>query len=142
MTLASYLGQLKRADLRFKQLMERAEEWHNIATSTGLNIDGDKDRVQTSKCYDKMEKAILEATECERLALEEYSDLVNLKKTIEKQLSDMSNSEYGLILEYYYIKDLTLGEICGILGYTERNLKRIKKRAIIEFETKYEKCYK
>jgi DNA-directed RNA polymerase specialized sigma subunit len=89
-----------------------------------------------------MEKAILEATECERLALEEYSDLVNLKKTIEKQLSDMSNSEYGLILEYYYIKDLTLGEICGILGYTERNLKRIKKRAIIEFETKYEKCYK
>lgn len=142
MTLASYLGQLKRADLRFKQLMERAEEWHNIATSTGLNIDGDKDRVQTSKCYDKMEKAILEATECERLALEEYSDLVNLKKTIEKQLSDMSNSEYGLILEYYYIKDLTISEICGILELSERSMKRKKNKAMYEFEEKFGSCYK
>lgn len=142
MTLASYLGQLKRADLRFKQLIERAEEWHNIATSTGLNTDGDKDRVQTSKKYDKMEKAIVEAIEYERQAKEEYGNLVTLKRTIETQLSTMSKPEYSLILEYFYIKDLTILEIGGILRMSERTTKRYKRSAIEEFEKKYGDCYK
>jgi len=140
MTIASYLGQLKYADLRFKRLLEKAEEWHNIAIGTGMNTDGNADRVQTSKRYDKMESAIIEANEYERLMTEQYASFVKLKATIEQQLSSMSKFEYGLVLEYFYIQGLTEGEISAILGVTERTLRRYKREAIQEFDEKYG-CY-
>lgn len=142
MTIASYLGQLKYADLRFKRLLEKAEEWHNIAIGTGLNTDGSGDRVQTSKRYDKMESAIIEANEYERLMAEQYADYVKLKGTIERQLASMSKFEYGLVLDYYYIQGLTEGEISAVLGTTERTLKRYKRAAIQEFDERYGECYR
>lgn len=142
MTIASYLGQLKYADIRFKQLMEKAEEWHNIAIGTGLNTDGSGDRVQTSKRYDKMESAIIEAAEYEKQAIENYSRLVKLKGTIENQLASLSKVEYGMILEYYYVKNLTEGEVSAILGMPERSLKRYKSEAIREFDDKYGHLYR
>ena len=142
MTIASYLGQLKYADLRFKRLLEKAEEWHNIAIGTGMNTDGNGDRVQTSKRYDKMESAIIEANEYERLMQEQYADYVKLKATIEQQLLNMSKFEYGLVLEYFYIQGLTEGEISAILGVTERSLRRYKREAILEFDEKYGDCYR
>lgn len=122
--------------------MEKAEEWHNIAIGTGLNTDGNGDRVQTSKRYDKMESAIIEAAEYERQAIENYSRLVKLKGTIENQLASLSKVEYGMVLEYYYIKNLTEGEASAILGVTERTIRRYKREAIQEFDNKYGDCYR
>ena len=70
------------------------------------------------------------AIDLESEILDEINELLDLQKAAHEIINSVQDDTERLILQYYYIDRLGMGEIATEIGYTLRQTQRIKKRAL------------
>ena len=133
----AYLGQLKTIDGRIKCKLEEAERWRDIAENRSGHIGLVK--VQSSPTPDKMAEAITKAIEYERESRMLAEQLVNTKHALIKQIEDIGNDRYYLVLNMYFIRNMKYKDIQNEMDCTFNNVKKSLRDAIASFGEKYEK---
>lgn len=135
MTVKEYLTQMITIDRQIEGKLEDAENWRSIARSTSAPISDMK--VQTSSSGGRIEGAVINAVQCEREAYESAQRLMFTKAKIMKQIDDMDNKTYSVILHDKYISNLPLKQISDNIHYTYDSTKRIHGFALSAFYLKY-----
>ena len=136
MDVKEYLSKLDNIDTRIKDKISEANKWHEIAKNTSAPVL--KERVQTSKKYDKQGDAIALALDFELESRELAIQLANLKHTITKQIDGVNNELYYNILKQYYVyENKSFTDIGRKIGYGAKQTSRYYKKALQFFAEKY-----
>lgn len=133
----AYLSQLKTIDRRIKCKLEEAEKWRGIAENRSNHISEVK--VQTSSKTDKMAEAVTKAMEYEEESRALAERLVETKHHMISQMEGLDNDRHYLILNMYFVQDMTYNKIQTELDCTFNNVKKSLRDAVKAFGDKYEK---
>ena len=137
LTTKQYLGQLSTIERLIANKKREAERWHEIASSLCGEPDGD--RVQRSSTSDKMAAAVATAVDCEKDAERLTLRLVNLRKKILREIDSMERAEERIVLNEYYVCNMSVSDIAAEWQKSPRHVIRVKKQAESEF---YERTLK
>lgn len=97
----------------------------NPAQQAGSSAGNDKKMLKIMKKIEEKEKKIKELRN-------EYYDCLD---RIDAVLEHMQDEESKVLIDWYILK-MPKNDICKDIGYSERNMWRIKKRALESFEAK------
>ena len=78
------------------------------------------------------EAGVCKMFDIEREFLKQLDRLMSLKKEIIDAINTIDNIEYQLILENYYICNMTWKEVAKEMSYSERQLYRLRDKALAE----------
>lgn len=125
--------------------LTEAEKWREIAfsRSIGSSKGVSTDFVKANHNPDKAIDAIIKSADYQREAERISESMVELKHTIETQISNINNDEYYNILHSYYIDEKSLNDISKELKstYSYKSAKRKYEAAVNHFEELYGECY-
>ena len=131
LTTKQYLGQLNTIERLIVSKKREAERWREIAS--GLCGEPDGDRVQRSAMPDKMAAAVATAIDCEKTAERLMLRLVNMRKRILREIDKMEKAEERIVLNEYYVCNMSVSDIAAEWRKSPRHVIRVKKQAEIEF---------
>ena len=123
-----FLSQAKNIDKRIetkKIMLERHRDMAAKCTATLSDMPKNM-RVNSSNT----EGGVCKMFDIERDFLKQLDRLMSLKKKIINAINAVSDTELQLILEQYYICDMTWNEIAKGLHYSERQLYRLRDKAL------------
>lgn len=109
--------------------------------SVSISTNMDKDRVQSSGSHDKLGESVAKIVDLERETNDIVSELAEKKKVIIKQIDDMTNDDYYVILTYRFVQKMEFREIFLKMKISERKMYTVYKQALKEFERLYGKYY-
>lgn len=139
MTTKQYLNQIKRLDKMIENKLDEIYRLREMSVSISTNMD--KDRVQSSGSHDKLGESVAKIVDLERETNDIVSELAEKKKTIIKQIDDMSNDDYYLVLTYRFVQKMEFREIFLKMKISERKMYTVYRQALKEFERLYGKYY-
>lgn len=121
-----------------ESLKRRKDELEAALTAIG-GIRYDKEDIQMSIANDRMADKVIELAD---LTVEYTESLIRVNEAVieaDRRLSDMQSSTCARILRMKYLMDSrhSFGWIGDELGYTERQIKRLHKKGIEEFERSF-----
>ena len=139
MTTKQYLNQIKRLDKMIENKLDEIYRLREMSVSISTNMD--KDRVQSSGSHDKLGESVAKIVDLERETNDIVSELAEKKKVIIKQIDDMTNDDYYVILTYRFVQKMEFREIFLKMKISERKMYTVYKQALKEFERLYGKYY-
>ena len=133
MDVQQWLEQVKKLDELINAKLAERQRLIEIATDISpREIDG-MPHSNTGSVSQKMQNAVINlvmlANEINRL-VDQY---VDHKQEVVKSLEELSAVQYG-VLHRYYIRYMTLEQIAEDMGYSVRQIMRIKKKSLQNLE--------
>ena len=133
MDVQQWLEQVKKLDELINAKLAERQRLIEIATDISpREIDG-MPHSNTGSVSQKMQNAVINlvmlANEINRL-VDRY---VDHKQEVVKSLEELSAVQYG-VLHRYYIRYMTLEQIAEDMGYSVRQIMRIKKKSLQNLE--------
>ena len=127
------LEQVKKLDQLIDAKLSERERLKEIATNIIPRPLDDMPHSNTGMVSRTMEDAIINLIMLEQELDKLIDKYVDYKKHIVSLLEQLPEKEYG-VLHKYYIKRMTLEDIAEKMGYCERQISRIKKKALENLE--------
>lgn len=128
MTAKEYLGQIRLADIKIRQLQDRLDSMKSL----GGAIQYDKPLVQSTPANIQEEKLIT-LIDMEREIEEEKTRQEDLKNKITLEIQRLTNKQYIQILYYRYVLDMRPEEVAVVMCYEYDSARIITKRARMAF---------
>lgn len=124
-----YLNQVQDADkmiqLKQKQLKELNAQKYAIGGQ-----DYSKDRVQTSTAGDSIQRLIVKIVDLEKEIKKDIDYFIDLKAKIMRQIDSLHDADDKVFLYAKYFEYKKHSQISAEMGYCERNIVKIHKRAL------------
>lgn len=139
MTTDKYLSQINRCDHVIKNKMAEIQKLSNMATS--ISISPKEVDVQSSGNPDKMGSAVAKIADLQNEIKELVCEFVEKRRVIIGQIDSMENTDVYIVLYAHYVDNKDWNLISVEMGYSYRNIMRLKKRALQEFEKRYGEIY-
>lgn len=133
MTAMKYLLQIDRLDKQINNKQFEIYQLKELATSVKA-VTYDTDRVQTSLEGDKIGNAISKIVEEEDKLANLVMKYMAKKRKIIDQIEQLDKPIYARILFLRYVERKTYEEIACETCYSFRNVTRLHKKALAEFE--------
>ena len=128
MTAKEYLEQAPTIDQRINSKLEQLSELKALATRTTHVLR--QDVVDQTRDVHSREEIIAKIIDMEREIKAEVDRLMDLKREICQAISQVKNPTYHTLLELKYLSCLKWEEIREETGYSERNIRRLHKKAL------------
>ena len=126
-----YRGTIKRYERMIQHRLESASKYREIAMGTSINYDSDGSK-KSGMSKDKLCDCIASVVD-----LEHDADKLIDAKYNKLQMIENIEGDNGDYLFYRYVEDLGIKEICKKMGYCERNIYKIREKALDEFYERY-----
>ena len=124
MTTDKYLSQISRIDHAIANKLEEIKRLSDMATS--ISISPKEVDVQSSGNPDKMGSAVSKIVDLQNEIQTLVDELVNKRRIIISQIDSMDNTDVYIVLSSHY---------------SYRNIMKLRKRALQEFERRYGQLY-
>ena len=126
-----YLKRVKYLDGLINSKAEQLKDLRNMI----YNISGNKnkERVQTSKCVDKIGDIMSKIVDLENELDNDIDKLVDLKAEVTKRIDEIPDMECRLLLMLRYLNFKTWEEIAEKMGYSDRHIRRLHCFALNKF---------
>lgn len=128
MTNREYLNQAYRIDARINSKLEQVMSMRGLLTRTNATLSdmpGNPNRDRS-----KMEETVVKIVDMENEINADIDRLVNLKREIMQVIKAVDNMEYQMLLELRFLCFKTWEEIAVELGYSIRQIYRLRDDAI------------
>lgn len=130
MTAKQYLSQTRYLDLRINSKLQLLSSLNDLATKcTAVYSDMPK---KPNRGGSRLEDTICKIVDLQDEINEEIDKLVDLKSEIADVISEVSNTEYRLILEKRYLNLMQWEDIASDMGYELRWVYRNHNKALAE----------
>lgn len=126
-----YLGMIKRYERMIQSRLESASKYREMAMGTSMNYESDGS-AKTSVSKDKLCDCIASVVDLERDA----DKLIDAKYK-KLQMIESIDGDNGDYLYYRYVENMRIKEICDKMGFCERNIYKVRDKALDEFYEKY-----
>lgn len=133
MDTKQYLGQIRRLDMMINNKIDELSVLKDMARS--ISAVKNEERVQSSPNFDKIGDTLCKISEMETEIDNLIDEYVDKKKIISSQIECISNDACYNVLYMRYINMRTFENIADKMNYSFRQVMRIHKRALREFET-------
>ena len=135
-----YLQQVRGLDRRIQNKLSEIEQLRDMAMS--VTIPPKDVNVQSSGDKDRMGNVVAHMVDIEREKDKLVKDMLAKRELIIKQIEGIEDiDEYHVLLNKYIINRDWIDIECD-MKYSHRNVMRIHKNALINFEKKYGAIYK
>lgn len=128
MTAKEYLGQIRLADIKIRQLQERLDSMKSL----GGAIQYDKPQVQTTP-ENIQEEKLISIIDMEREIEDELNRQVELKNRITLEIQRLTDSRYVQALYYRYVLCMRIEAIAVTMNYEYDSARRIIRYAVRAF---------
>lgn len=135
MNTKTYLNQISRLDLMIKNKITELSTLREMCY--GLSAIPNEERVQTTPNFDKIGTKVAKLDELEKETDKLVDEYVDKRKKIVEQIDSMENKVIYGVLFARYIEQKTFERIAADMNYSFRQITRLHRRAIFEFEKKY-----
>ena len=136
MTAKQYLGQIRYLNRRVERLIDGIEYLHQKMSQVSA-IRYDKDTVQSSPELDPMGEIYVQIEEKEK----ELADELLRRDEIVARITAMQDPRHVDVLYARYVGDTphppTWEKIADMIGYSERQIRRLHGRALEDFRNMY-----
>lgn len=122
---------------RIKSKRERLDRWKDQTTEITVQLS--KDPVISTSEKQQTEKAIVAIVDLERTIEKDISDLAKLELEIQKEINLLDDDLQKTVLELRYLNFMKWDDICMELNYSSRQIFNIHKSAIMSFMKKQKK---
>ena len=139
MTTDKYLSQINRCDHVIKNKMSEIQKLSNMATS--ISVSPKEVDVQSSGDPDKMGSAVAKIADLQNEIQELVCEFVDKRRVIIGQIDSMENTDVYIVLYAHYVDNKDWNLISVEMGYSYRNIMKLRKRALQEFERRYGQLY-
>ena len=137
MSAHDYLSKIRDYDAVLTNLRDEIDMLYERASgvsSPALNAD----KVQTSGSLESPQERILPKIDRDiRRYQEEYNRYLRLRKKIIDQINRMDDWRHARILYLTYVKGWHSYEIADEMNYVPEHVRRLRKQALDEFESRY-----
>lgn len=135
-----YLTQLEIIDTKIQQKIEELEQLKQLMYSTG-GIDYGKERVQTSKSGDALQKKVCNVVSMNEEINKEIDEFVDIKHKMTLEIQSLSESNYIKVLFKVYVQFKTLKDAAAEIGISYQYARTVHKKALAAFEEKHKELY-
>lgn len=139
MTTNEYLSQIERIDHAIANKLEEIKRLSDMATS--ISISPKEVDVQSSGNPDKMGSAVSKIVDLQNEIQTLVDELVDKRRIIISQIDSMENTNVYIVLYAHYVDNKDWNLISVEMGYSYRNIMKLRKKAIREFEKKFGGIY-
>ncbi len=139
MDTKQYLNQISRLDLMIKNKITELSTLREMCY--GLSAISNEERVQTTPNHDKIGTVVSKLDGLERKIDELVDEYADKRAKIISQIDSMEDECIYNVLFARYIEKKTFEKIAADMTYSFRQICRLHKKALIEFEKKYGKEY-
>lgn len=139
MTTKEYLGQISRLNRMINNKLTEIAQLKDMAVSISATQSGE--RVQTTPNFDKIGTKYAKIDEMERKIDGMVDELVDKKEKIIQQIDSMEDENTYNILFARYIEKKTFEVIATEMKYSWRQVVRLHRTALKQFEKKYGEGY-
>ncbi len=130
MTAKEYLSQIKKADWRIEQKRQEIKRLTEQATSTTKEI---KASIRSQGVKDKLGDIVVKLADLKKIYTAELNNLVELKEKIIREIEQLEDSRYSLLLYLRYVSHKDWGEIAKEMNYSERGIYKLHGHALLKF---------
>lgn len=141
MKTQDYLKQIVRFQHMINLKNEEIAQMDSLLCSTpptALNPN----KVQTSMVGDRMSEGVAKVVDAQNEMCKMLDFYITQKNAIVSQIEHIGDTKSYIVLMNKYVLDKTNCEIACDLKCTERRVKQLHKKALMEFEAKYGDEYK
>lgn len=135
-----YLSQLEIIDTKIQQKIEELEQLKQLMYSTG-GIDYGKERVQTSKLGDALQKKVCNVVNMNEEINKEIDEFIDIKHKMTLEIQSLSESNYIKILFKVYVQFKTLKDAAAEIGISYQYARNVHNKALAAFEEKHKELY-
>lgn len=135
MTTKQYLEQVDRLNRMINNKLSEIYQLKTLICSISVVTEGEK--VKSSISQDKLGDTIARIVDMEKEADEMIDDMLEIKSKIIGQVESIENTNYYDVLFLRYIKMETYKDISKKMNYSEKQVRRIHRLALEEFENRY-----
>lgn len=139
MTTDKYLSQISRIDHAIANKLEEIKRLSDMATS--ISISPKEVDVQSSGNPDKMGSAVSKIVDLQNEVQTLVDELVDKRRIIISQIDSMDNTDVYIVLSSHYVNGKDWNLISVEMKYSYRNIMKLRKRALQEFERRYGQLY-
>lgn len=133
MNVCELLNNIKKLDQLIECKTAERKRLIDIATDISPGVLDGMPRSNTGTVSQKLQNAVVDLVILESELKKLIADYIDQKQKIVAIIEKLPENEYGVI-HRYYIRNMTLEAIADDMGYCVRQIKRIKKRALITLE--------
>ena len=139
MTTDKYLSQINRIDHAIVNKMEEIKRLSDMATSISIFLK--EVDVQSSGNPDKMGNAVSKIVDLQNEIQTLVDELVDKRRIIISQIDSMDNTDVYIVLSSHYVNGKDWNLISVEMKHSYRNIMKLRKRALQEFERRYGQLY-
>ena len=122
------LNQAYHLDLRIESKLQQVESLRSLATKATTTYTAEP--VSGTRDVHKREDIICKIVDLEAEINADIDQLIELKRKLREMIEAVPNVSYRTILELRYLNFRTWEEIAVAMGYTLRNLRYMRDKAI------------
>lgn len=135
MTTKEYLGQIERLDRMIQNKLSEISQLRHMASS--ITVAPKDVNVQSSGEQDRLGAAIAKLIDLENETNDLVDEFVDKRKKIISQIDEMEDVNMYHILSERYVARKDFNVISVEMGYSFKQVTRIHRNALFEFEKKY-----
>ena len=128
-----WLERVKKMDELINAKLAERQRLIEIATDISAKPFDGMPHSNTGVVSQKMQNAVASLIDLEKQIDGMIDDYVDYKQQVVNTIEQLSAKEYG-VLHRYYIREMTLEEIAEDMGYSVRQVLRIKKKSLQNLE--------
>ena len=133
MNVLEWLGQIKKLDELINAKLAERQRLIEIATDISPKMPNGMPHSNTGMVSKKLENAVVNLIELDRQINKIIDQYVDYKLEVVSVLEKLPAKEYG-VLHRYYIRDMTWEQVAEDMNYSERQIMRIKEKALKNLE--------
>ena len=135
MNARELLESFKKLESELNQIRKQIEELRSSIDSIQA-ISYDKERVQTSGISNVVENFIIKSENLIDILIKKQEEVIENKQTIIDMINTLDDSKLIEVLHRRYIDLMSFNAIAKSMNYTERNVFKLHKQALLELEKK------
>lgn len=133
MNVQKLLEQVKKLDQLIDAKLAERQRLIEIATDISAKPYDGMPHSNTGTVSQKMQNAVVSLIDLEQETNKLIDKYIDYKQEIVKSLERLPDKEYG-VLHRYYIRYMTVEQIAEDMGYSVRQVLRIKKKSLQNLE--------
>ena len=136
----TYLNQIKRYEYMIEDKLEEIEKLRDLCTS--MTVSTEKENIKSSGSQDKLADAVAKIVDIQNDICKLVDELIKKRCLIINQIDSLGNTTEYRVLTNRYVLGLKIEQIADKMGYSLRQIKRLKVKALQNFENVYGNEYK
>lgn len=133
MNVQDWLEQVKKLDELINAKLAERQRLIEIATDISPKMPDGMPFSNGGTVSQKMQNAVVNLIECEHEIDRLIDQYVDYKRKVVKVLEKLPRKQFG-VLHRYYIRGMTVEQIANDMGYSVRQILRIKKNSLKNLE--------